>query len=66
MRWLIRLVTPPGDAEIIDPFVGSGTTAAAAVREGVSIIASDQSEEFVKIAEARAAYWAAERHKETQ
>ncbi len=66
MRWLIRLVTPPGDAEIIDPFVGSGTTAAAAVLEGVSIIASDQSEEFVKIAEARAAYWAAEKHKETQ
>lgn len=29
MRWLVRLVTPPGGT-VLDPFAGSGTTGAAA------------------------------------
>lgn len=33
MRWLIRLVTPPGGV-VLDPFAGSGTTAVAATVEG--------------------------------
>jgi site-specific DNA-methyltransferase (adenine-specific) len=33
MRWLIRLITPPGGT-VLDPFAGSGTTAEAAVIEG--------------------------------
>ena len=33
MRWLIRLVTPPGGL-VLDPFAGTGTTGEAARREG--------------------------------
>lgn len=33
MRWLCRLVTPPGGL-IVDPFLGSGSTAEAAAAEG--------------------------------
>src|SRR5699024_6788478 len=33
MRWLIRLVTPPGGV-VLDPFAGSGTTIEAALIEG--------------------------------
>ncbi|MGU3661089.1 DNA methyltransferase [Methylobacterium fujisawaense] len=34
MRWLCRLVVPPGGV-ILDPFAGTGTTAAAAIAEGL-------------------------------
>lgn len=34
MRWLVRLVTPPGGL-VIDPYTGSGTTGVAAVCEGM-------------------------------
>jgi len=37
MRYLCRLVTPPGGL-ILDPFMGSGSTAVAAVQEGFHII----------------------------
>ncbi len=33
MRWLVRLVTPPGGI-VLDPFAGSGTTGVAAIAEG--------------------------------
>ncbi len=33
MRWLVRLVTPPGGL-VLDPFLGSGATAEAALMEG--------------------------------
>lgn len=36
MRYLVRLVTPPGGMTL-DPFGGSGTTAVAAIEEGFSI-----------------------------
>jgi len=35
MRYLIRLVTPPGGT-LLDPFAGSGTTIVAAIHEGVT------------------------------
>lgn len=54
MRWLCRLVTPKGGL-ILDPFVGSGTTAIAAVHEGFHVIGIDQDAHYVSIAEARAA-----------
>ncbi|MCF1502928.1 site-specific DNA-methyltransferase [Afifella sp. H1R] len=37
MRWLVRLVAPPG-AVILDPFAGTGTTGAAAFCEGLSAV----------------------------
>jgi len=37
MRWLVRLITPPGGI-VLDPFLGSGTTAEACVIEGFRCI----------------------------
>lgn len=52
MRWLVRLITPPGGM-VLDPFTGSGTTGIAAVKEGHDFIGIEQSEEYVAIARAR-------------
>ena len=60
MRWLVRLVTPPGGL-VLDPFTGSGTTGCAAVLEGFRFIGCEREAEYVAIAEKRIAYWAAQR-----
>jgi hypothetical protein len=52
MRHLVRLVTPPGGT-VLDPFLGSGTTAIAAEREGFAWIGIEREAEYVAIAEAR-------------
>jgi site-specific DNA-methyltransferase (adenine-specific) len=49
---LVRAHAPSGSL-VGDPFVGSGTTALAAVRHGCSFIGSDQSEDSVRLARAR-------------
>ena len=54
MRWLIRLVVPPG-ALVFDPFTGSGTTGVAAMMEDCDFIGSEIDAEFVKIASQRMA-----------
>ena len=56
MRWLVRLVTPAGGV-VLDPFLGSGTTGAAAVLEGVEFIGIEREAEYAAIAEARIAFW---------
>lgn len=56
MRWLVRLVTPPGGT-VLDPFAGSGTTGAAAVLEGFNFIGVEREAEYAAIAEARIAFW---------
>lgn len=56
MRWLTRLITPPHGI-IIDPFIGSGTTAIAANEEGFRWIGIDQDEESVRTATERIASW---------
>jgi DNA modification methylase len=58
MRWLCRLVTPPGGV-ILDPFTGSGSTGCAAVLEGFRFLGIEQEAEYVAIAERRIAHWAA-------
>lgn len=55
MRWLCRLLTPPGGL-VVDPFVGSGTTAIAAVLEGFRVVGCELSDEYAAIAEARLAH----------
>jgi site-specific DNA-methyltransferase (adenine-specific) len=52
MRWLCRLIAPPGGV-ILDPFCGSGSTGVAALAEGFSFIGVEQSPEYAEIAKAR-------------
>jgi DNA modification methylase len=60
MRWLCRLVTPPGGI-ILDPFTGSGTTGCAAALEGFQFAGVELIELHAKLARDRIAYWAAQR-----
>ena len=59
MRYLVRLVTPPGGT-VLDPFTGSGTTGIAAVLEGARFIGIEREPEYVAIAQARIAHWRGE------
>ena len=52
MAYLIRLVTPKGGV-VLDPFMGSGSTGKAAVREGVDFIGIEREKEYMKIAKTR-------------
>ena len=52
MAYLCRLVTPPGGI-VLDPFMGSGSTGKAAMREGFNFIGIDLSAEYIEIARAR-------------
>jgi hypothetical protein len=52
MAYLVRLVTPPGGV-VLDPFMGSGSTGKAAVREGFDFIGIEREEEYVAIASKR-------------
>lgn len=52
MRWLCRLVTPPGGLTL-DPFLGSGTTMIAAHAEGRDCIGIERVPEYVAIARQR-------------
>lgn len=55
MRYLCRLVTPPGGV-VLDPFMGSGSTGKGAVLEGFSFIGIEQNAEYIEIAKARIAF----------
>lgn len=52
MRWLVRLVTPPGGL-VFDPFCGSGSTGKAATLEGFRFVGIEREAEYAEIAEAR-------------
>ena len=52
MRYLLRLVTPPGGL-VLDPFMGSGSTGKAAMREGFHFIGIEREAEYIAIARAR-------------
>lgn len=54
MRELVRLVTPPGGV-VLDPFAGSGTTAEAAVLEGMSCLAIEKDPAFMPLIRKRMA-----------
>jgi DNA modification methylase len=51
-KWFIKLFTEPGD-NVLDPFVGSGTTALAALQLGRNYVGLDIKEEFVEISRRR-------------
>lgn len=52
MRYLVRLVTPPGGV-VLDPFMGSGSTGKAAILEDMRFIGVDTDPESIEIARAR-------------
>jgi site-specific DNA-methyltransferase (adenine-specific) len=60
MRYLCRLVTPPGGI-VLDPFAGSGSTGKGATLEGFRFIGIEREAEYVEIARARIAAVAADR-----
>jgi site-specific DNA-methyltransferase (adenine-specific) len=56
MRWLARLVTPPG-GRVLDLYAGSGTTGCACVAEGFDFTGIELKPEHVAICEARIRFW---------
>lgn len=56
MRWLVRLACPPGGL-VLDPFMGSGTTGAAAVLEGRRFCGIEMESPYIEIATARIEHW---------
>lgn len=51
-KWFIRLFTQPGDL-VLDPFIGSGTTAVAAIQLDRNYLGIDLNPEYVEISRAR-------------
>jgi DNA modification methylase len=52
MRYLCRLVTPPGGT-VLDPFLGSGSTGRGAVLEGFGFIGIEREADYYAIAHKR-------------
>ena len=48
MRWLVRLVTPPGGT-VLEPFAGSGTTAEACLLERFHCIAIEREADYLPL-----------------
>lgn len=57
MRWMVRLVTPPGGT-VLDPFMGSGTTGIAAHLEGFDFIGCELDPHHAATAELRIRHYA--------
>ncbi|MDR0927066.1 MAG: site-specific DNA-methyltransferase [Ignavibacteria bacterium] len=62
-KYLIELTAFNEDAVILDPFMGSGTTAVAAKMLGVNYIGIEHNKEYVEIAEERLLHCDKEQHK---
>jgi site-specific DNA-methyltransferase (adenine-specific) len=56
MKYLIKLITPPGGT-VLDPFNGSGSTGCAAVELGHNYIGCELDPAYVDIANRRIAAW---------
>ncbi len=52
MRWLVRLVTPPGGT-VLEPFAGSGTTVEAALLEGFNVIGIEREADYLPLIQQR-------------
>lgn len=52
MRYLVKLVTPPGGT-VLDPFTGSGSTGKAAILEGFEFVGIELTEDYIPIIEGR-------------
>jgi len=56
MKYLCRLITPPAGV-VLDPFMGSGSTGIAALKEGFDFIGIEREAEYFEIAQKRIDYW---------
>lgn len=56
MRYLIKLVTPPG-GRVLDPFTGSGSTGMAAVELGHEFVGIEREPAYAQIAQQRIEAW---------
>ena len=52
MAYLVRMVTPKGGT-VLDPFMGSGSTGKASVREGFNFVGIEREDEYMEIAKTR-------------
>ena len=52
MKWLVRMVTPPGGT-VLDPFAGSGTTLEAAMLEGFNAVGIEREADYLPLIQAR-------------
>lgn len=52
MRWLVRMVTPPGGT-VLDPFAGSGTTIEAATLEGFNATGIEREPDYLPLIQHR-------------
>jgi DNA modification methylase len=64
MRWLVKLVTPPGGV-VLDPFCGSGSTGAATVLERRRFLGIEREGEYIDISCARITHWTQQAAKES-
>ncbi len=53
MKYIIKLLAPPGAPTLLDPFMGSGSTLLAAKELGINVIGIEKEKEYCEIAEAR-------------
>lgn len=53
MKYIIKLLAPPGNPTLLDPFAGSGSTLVAATELGINSIGIELSEEYSEIARKR-------------
>jgi site-specific DNA-methyltransferase (adenine-specific) len=63
MRYLIKMITPPNGI-VLDPFLGSGTTAVAAVLEGFDWKGCEMTEDYLPIIKGRVNWALKEKKKE--
>lgn len=56
VEWCLRDL--PNDAQVVDPFLGSGTTALACARRGMDCVGVELQTPYAEIATARAKHWA--------
>ena len=51
MRQLVRASLPLGEGTVLDPFMGSGSTIAAAAALGIRAVGLEVDDEFFRLAE---------------